>query len=89
MLIHYLLIDSSYVKIFTFQVRLLKHIVKLKEITKPIHDDLNCVDKVIKSHLSSDIPVINQISTYILNSGGKENAPNFPLTLSRSRWKNN
>jgi octaprenyl-diphosphate synthase len=59
-----------------------KNIVNLKEITKPIHDDLNCVDKVIKSHLSSDIPVINQISTYILNSGGKKMRPIFHLLLA-------
>ena len=56
--------------------------MNLKEITKPIHDDLNCVDKVIKSHLSSDIPVINQISTYILNSGGKKMRPIFHLLLA-------
>ena len=56
--------------------------MNLKEITKPIHKDLNCVDKVIKSHLSSDIPIINQISTYILNSGGKKMRPIFHLLLA-------
>ena len=59
-----------------------KNIVNLKEITKPIHGDLNCVDKVIKSHLGSDIPVINQVSPYILNSGGKKMRPIFHLLLA-------
>ena len=56
--------------------------MNLKEITLPIHDHLNYVDKVIKTHLSSDIPVINQISTYILNSGGKKMRPIFHLLLA-------
>ena len=34
---------------FIFTQQATKNIVNLKEITKPIHKDLNCVDKVIKS----------------------------------------
>lgn len=59
-----------------------RSLVNLKDITKPINHHLDYVDKVIKSHLSSDIPVINQISTYILNSGGKKMRPIFHLLLA-------
>ena len=54
----------------------------LENIISPINTDLESVNNVIKKSLSSDIPIINQISSHIINSGGKRMRPILHLLIS-------
>jgi octaprenyl-diphosphate synthase len=54
----------------------------LEDIISPIHTDLQCVNNVIKKSLSSDIPIINQISNHIISGGGKRMRPILHLLMS-------
>ena len=54
----------------------------LEDIISPIHTDLQCVNSVIKKSLSSDIPIINQISNHIISGGGKRMRPILHLLMS-------
>jgi len=49
--------------------------VDLNGIVELVGDDLQSVNKLIAERLSSDIALINQLSTYIINSGGKRLRP--------------
>jgi|TARA_B100000795_G_scaffold232667_1_gene191041 octaprenyl-diphosphate synthase len=54
----------------------------LEDIISPIQTDLESVNHVIKKSLSSDIPIINQISSHIISSGGKRMRPILHLLIS-------
>ena len=54
----------------------------LENIISPIHSDLEAVNTVIRKSLSSDIPIINQISSHIISSGGKRMRPILHLLIS-------
>ena len=54
----------------------------LENIISPINTDLESVNNVIKKSLSSDIPIINQISSHIISSGGKRMRPILHLLIS-------
>ncbi len=54
----------------------------LEDIISPIQIDLHLVNNVIKKSLSSDIPIINQISSHIISSGGKRMRPILHLLIS-------
>jgi len=54
----------------------------LENIISPIQPHLESVNNVIKKSLGSDIPIINQISSHIINSGGKRIRPILHLLLS-------
>ena len=54
----------------------------LEKIISPIQVDLESVNSVIKKSLSSDIPIINQISSHIISSGGKRMRPILHLLIS-------
>ncbi len=54
----------------------------LENIISPIHSDLEAVNNVIRKSLSSDIPIINQISSHIISSGGKRMRPILHLLIS-------
>lgn len=41
-----------------------------------VDSQLEKVNEVIKSSLNSDVPLINQIGKYIIESGGKKHVPN-------------
>jgi len=56
--------------------------LSLEKITYPIQIHLESVNNVIKKSLSSDIPIINQISSHIINSGGKRMRPILHLLIS-------
>jgi octaprenyl-diphosphate synthase len=58
-------------------MRLLKDDVQMKieEIYNLIADDRSAVDTVIRDRLYSEVVLINQISHYIINSGGKRVRP--------------
>jgi octaprenyl-diphosphate synthase len=49
--------------------------IKLENIRRVIDADLTAVDSVIRRRLASDVVVINQISNYIIGSGGKRLRP--------------
>jgi octaprenyl-diphosphate synthase len=48
------------------------------------HDDMLAVDQVIRQRLSSDVALVNQLSHYIINSGGKRLRPLLVLLSARS-----
>ena len=56
--------------------------MSLETITAPIKINLESVNDVIKKSLSSDIPIINQISSHIISSGGKRMRPILHLLIS-------
>ncbi len=48
------------------------------------HDDMQAVDQVIRQRLSSDVALVNQLSHYIINSGGKRLRPLLVLLSAKS-----
>ena len=56
--------------------------MSINQIIFPIRNHLESVDIVIKNSLHSDIPIINQISSHIIESGGKKMRPALHLLLS-------
>ena len=56
--------------------------MSLEKIISPIQAHLESVNNVIKKSLSSDIPIINQISSHIISSGGKRMRPILHLLIS-------
>ena len=56
--------------------------MSLEKIICPIQNHLESVNNVIKKSLSSDIPIINQISSHIISSGGKRMRPILHLLIS-------
>ena len=54
----------------------------LEKIISPIKTHLESVNNVIKKSLGSDIPIINQISSHIISSGGKRMRPILHLLIS-------
>lgn len=54
------------------------------DLIKPITDEIKNVDKVIQSYLNSDVVLINTISEYIINSGGKRLRPLVLLLIAKS-----
>ena len=51
------------------------HPITIDDIRGPIADDLLAVDQVIRKRLASEVVLINQISNYIIESGGKRLRP--------------
>ena len=49
-----------------------------------VADDMQAVDEVIQSRLSSDVVLVNQLSHYIINSGGKRLRPILSLMATRA-----
>jgi len=56
--------------------------LSLEKIICPIQNHLESVNNVIRKSLSSDIPIINQISSHIISSGGKRMRPILHLLIS-------
>ena len=56
--------------------------MSLENIIPPIQIHLESVNNVIRKSLTSDIPVINQISSHIINSGGKRMRPILHLLIA-------
>jgi len=56
--------------------------LSLEKIISPIQNHLESVNNVIRKSLSSDIPIINQISSHIISSGGKRMRPILHLLIS-------
>ncbi|VAW57395.1 Octaprenyl diphosphate synthase, partial [hydrothermal vent metagenome] len=49
-----------------------------------VTEDMQAVDSVIQTRLSSDVVLVNQLSHYIINSGGKRLRPTLSLLASRA-----
>ncbi len=56
----------------------------LKTLLTPIAADMQAVDAVIRERLSSDVPLINTISDYIIGAGGKRLRPAVVLLVARA-----
>ncbi len=55
-----------------------------EKIKKLVAQDMSVVDSVIQIRLSSDVVLVNQLSQYIINSGGKRLRPILSLMASRA-----
>ena len=56
----------------------------LKSVLAPIGGDMGRVDALIRSSLSSEVALINEISSYIVNAGGKRLRPATVLLAGRA-----
>ncbi len=55
-----------------------------KAIQALVETDMQAVDGLIKSRLESDVVLVNQLSHYIINSGGKRLRPMLALLMARA-----
>ncbi|MDG2354198.1 MAG: polyprenyl synthetase family protein [Gammaproteobacteria bacterium] len=55
-----------------------------EDIQNLVHDDIKKTDQVLIDHLSSDVALINQMSGYIINAGGKRLRPLLLLLCARA-----
>ncbi|VAW59908.1 Octaprenyl diphosphate synthase [hydrothermal vent metagenome] len=58
--------------------------MQVDNIKALVADDMTAVDAVIQKRLSSDVVLVNQLSHYIVNSGGKRLRPILCLMASRA-----
>ncbi|HED33485.1 MAG TPA: octaprenyl diphosphate synthase [Gammaproteobacteria bacterium] len=58
--------------------------MQVDKIRALVADDMKAVDQVIQARLSSDVVLVNQLSQYIVNSGGKRLRPLLSLMASRA-----
>lgn len=56
----------------------------IQSIYSLIEDDMSAVDVMIQSRLQSDVVLINQLSHYIINSGGKRLRPALAILCARA-----
>jgi octaprenyl-diphosphate synthase len=56
----------------------------VKTVLSPINEDMLLLDRVICTSLHSEVPLINQISAYIINSGGKRLRPALVILMARA-----
>lgn len=55
-----------------------------EKLLKSIASEMNSVDQIIISHLKSEIPLINQISHYIISAGGKRLRPAILILIAKA-----
>ncbi|MDH5766541.1 MAG: octaprenyl diphosphate synthase [Gammaproteobacteria bacterium] len=58
--------------------------MNIEQIKSLIVDDMHTVDVLIQQRLASDVVLVNQLSHYIVNSGGKRLRPQLSLLASRA-----
>lgn len=58
--------------------------MKIEQIKSLIDDEMRAVDALIQTRLASDVVLVNQLSHYIVNSGGKRLRPQLSLLASRA-----
>ena len=63
-------------------------VVSLSNILHPIDADMKTLDQVIKKSLSSDVALINQISQYLIEAGGKRIRPALLFLISNALSNN-
>ena len=54
------------------------------DLLKPIAADMAALNQTIRESLHSDVPLVNQISEYLINAGGKRLRPAIHLMLARA-----
>ena len=59
-------------------------LVNIDHIKALVADDMKAVDALIQKRLASDVVLVNQLSQYIINSGGKRLRPLLSLMASRA-----
>ena len=55
----------------------------ISQIKALISDDMASVNKLVETSLSSDVPLINQLGQYIINTGGKRLRPALVILSSK------
>lgn len=58
--------------------------MSLETIKQTVLSDLHAVDDVIRAHLASDVVLVNQVSEYIIHSGGKRIRPLVAVLAGRA-----
>ena len=58
--------------------------VDVEALRELVSDDVGAVDRLIRERLQSDVALINQLSHYIINSGGKRLRPLMVLLAARA-----
>ena len=58
--------------------------VNVEALRELVADDIGAVDRLIRERLQSDVALINQLSHYIINSGGKRLRPLMVLLSARA-----
>ena len=61
----------------------------LKKITKSLHSDLERLNTYLKKATSTDVPLINNLSSHMIESGGKRIRPIILMLFSRMLENNN
>jgi octaprenyl-diphosphate synthase len=56
--------------------------IDIKSILQPIAKDMAQLDQVIKQSLASDVALINEISHYLIQAGGKRIRPALTFLIS-------
>jgi octaprenyl-diphosphate synthase len=54
----------------------------LKQITKSLHSDLERLNIFLKKATSTDVPLINNLSSHMIESGGKRIRPIILMLFS-------
>jgi octaprenyl-diphosphate synthase len=58
--------------------------MSVDELRQLVDEDVQAVDELIRTRLSSDVALINQLSHYIINNGGKRLRPLLVLLAARA-----
>ncbi len=53
-------------------------------IIQPIAADMEAVNRLIRQHLNSDVPLVNQVGEYIISAGGKRIRPMLVLLAANA-----
>lgn len=56
----------------------------IASLRERISDDMQAVDRIISDRLQSDVALINQLSHYIINAGGKRLRPMVTVLMARA-----
>lgn len=62
--------------------------MQIEAIYKSVEEEFNAVNALIKSQLSSDVPLVEKIAQYIVESGGKRMRPLLVLLSTRALHPN-
>ncbi|QEI05089.1 octaprenyl diphosphate synthase [Pigmentiphaga aceris] len=58
--------------------------MSLPNLLAPIAEDMNALDRVIRTRLDSDVPLIRTVGEYIIGGGGKRMRPALLLLVARA-----
>ena len=72
----------------TTSANAIEPVLSLTSILQPITGDMKELDLVIKKSLSSDVALINQISQYLIEAGGKRIRPALLFLIANSLHSN-